>query len=238
MPDDCEPYEDGIPARQEYEWVRADSLEPHPENPNKGREPVIEESIVRNGFYGAVIVQRSRRRILAGEHRWRAAQGVWRGVGALLAALSGAEPAALEIPVIFVDVDDPTAKRILLVDNRSARVGYDDEEQLATLLKSLEGDYVGTGYEEEDVDALLRRLVATGDLPTDPYEEWVGMPGFEQDAIRAAATTVIHFPTEKDAADFFLLIGRNKARSLWWPQDDGHVGSDVHKAYVSAEDGE
>lgn len=226
-------------ARQRYDLVPAKSLKAHPENPNRGNLAVIADSVLRNGFYGSILVQASTKVIIAGEHRWRSVRTVWTdSVGPLFArllSLWGHEPKLPEllVPVMLLDVDDATARRILLVDNRSGRIGYDDDEALADLLRSFDGDLAGTGYDDEDLDVLLRRLASLGDLPTDPYEEWVGMPDFEQQALRAAASVAIHFPTEKDATDFFTLIGRTKARSLWWPQDDGHVGSDIHKAYVA-----
>ncbi|MEQ4724198.1 ParB N-terminal domain-containing protein [Nonomuraea sp. B19D2] len=39
-------------------------------NPHRGDVEIIGGSIDENGFYGAVLVQRSRVWITAGEHRW------------------------------------------------------------------------------------------------------------------------------------------------------------------------
>ena len=118
---------------QTYEVVRIDGdddpLKEHPQNPRRGVVEVIDESIEHNGWYGAVTAQKATGYILAGNHRYRVAK----------------ERGAKEIPVIWKDVDDETALRILLVDNKSADMGQYDEEALSTILQNLES-LDGTGY--------------------------------------------------------------------------------------------
>lgn len=58
---------------QRYEMRAVDSLQPHPQNANEGDVGAIVESIDENGFFGAVLVQASTGRILAGKHRWASA---------------------------------------------------------------------------------------------------------------------------------------------------------------------
>lgn len=119
--------------QQEYEVIRIDGrhdlLKEHPQNPNLGKIEVIEESIDVNGWYGAVIAQKSTGYILAGNHRYRVAK----------------ERGAKELPVIWKDVDDETALKILTVDNKSTRDGEVDEAKLEELLASLE-TLDGSGY--------------------------------------------------------------------------------------------
>lgn len=149
---------------QEYEVVRLDGdhdpLREHPQNPRQGNVEAIDESIETSGWYGAVIAQKSTGYILAGNHRYRAA--VARG--------------ATEIPVIWRDVDDETAVRILLGDNKIADLGGYDEELLATLLDSLDS-LEGTGY--SDVMARAEAVEAGGDedddVPEDRYEPEFGI---------------------------------------------------------------
>lgn len=123
---------------QAYELVDVDRLTPHPDNPRHGNVDVIVESVEANGFYGALVVQRSTGYVLAGNHRLLAAQR------------TGLE----QLPVTWVDVDDDRARRILLVDNRANDLADYDEEALADLLSGLP-DLVGTGYTQEDLAALL-----------------------------------------------------------------------------------
>ncbi|WP_171074370.1 ParB N-terminal domain-containing protein [Nonomuraea basaltis] len=144
-------------ASQEYRLIPVVDLEPHPENPHRGDVDVIGDSIDENGFYGAVLVQRSRMRIIAGEHRWQGAQA--RGLA--------------EVPCVLLDVDDERAKKILLADNRTAALGYEDPDALAALLASLDDDLAGTGYSDDDL-ADLTRLAVVPDL--DDVVEMLGEP--------------------------------------------------------------
>ncbi len=120
---------------QTYEVVRIDGdhdpLREHPQNPNKGDVDTIDESIEVNGWYGAVTAQKSTGYIIAGNHRYRTAK----------------KRGATEVPVIWKDVDDETALRILLVDNQSARRAEMDEEKLTLILEGLTS-LSGTGYDE------------------------------------------------------------------------------------------
>ncbi|MGC5016325.1 TetR/AcrR family transcriptional regulator C-terminal ligand-binding domain-containing protein [Streptosporangium sp. DT93] len=59
---------------QTYRMVRVTDLEPHAGNPHQGDVDVIAASIEKNGFYGTILVQASRMRIIAGEHRRRGAK--------------------------------------------------------------------------------------------------------------------------------------------------------------------
>jgi hypothetical protein len=101
-----------------------------------------------NGFYGAVIAQRSTGHIIAGEHRWRAAR----------------QKRLAAVPVFWLDVDDDRALRILLADNRTNDTAGYDEEILAELLKGMD-DLAGTGWDD---DALAKLL---GDEQLDGQED-------------------------------------------------------------------
>lgn len=120
-------------------------ITPHPANPRQGDVDSIAESIDANGFYGACIVQRSSGYILAGSHRYRAARA----------------EGASEVPVVYVDVDDEQAMRILLADNRASDVAGFDKAVLLGLLEGVEteaGGLRGTGYAAEDVAAIAGSL--------------------------------------------------------------------------------
>lgn len=134
----------------EYEHIAIDSLIPHPENPRQGDVQAIAESIRANGFYGAVIAQRTTGYIIAGNHRWRAAQ----------------EVGMTEIPVMWADVDDEQALRILLADNRTSDKATYDQEALLDLLGNLE-DFTGTGYTADDANQ-LQALIESLPPPEEP----------------------------------------------------------------------
>jgi len=130
---------------QRFEDVAVDELEPWPGNPRRSDVGSISTSIDANGFYGAVIAQRSTRRIIAGHGRWLAARD------------HGIE----RIPTLWLDVDDAQARRILVADNRTSDLAVWDEAELADFLRALDGALLGTGFTEDDLDALL---------PTSPDE--------------------------------------------------------------------
>lgn len=102
----------------------------------------MRESIRANGFFNPPLVQQSRMRILAGEHRWRAAT---------------AEGLAT-IPVTLLDVDDDQARRILLMDNKSADDATYDPESLQKVLADVmaaQADLLGTGWSTIEYEALI-----------------------------------------------------------------------------------
>lgn len=120
---------------QEYELVDVDELKEHPDNQNIGDEDAIRESMDVNGWFGAVLVQRSTGFIIAHNHAFRVAK----------------QKGALQIPVIWKDVDDVEALRILLADNETARRSYRDEDRTREILDSL-GSLEGTGIRLEDLE--------------------------------------------------------------------------------------
>lgn len=162
----------GMEIDQEYELVELAALETeireHPQNPKIGATALIDESIDENGWYGAITVQRSTSFILAGNHRFR--QAVARG--------------ATHIPVLWKDVDDDTALKILLIDNKGADAGTYDEGKLEEALSALP-TLRGTGYglqvleeAESAADADQEASDDTPDpepVPDDKYEPSFGV---------------------------------------------------------------
>lgn len=162
-----------------------DMVRPHPENPRVGNVDAIAESITVNGFYGALIVQKSSGHIVAGNHRWKAA--VQLGMS--------------HVPAIMVDVDDEEAVRILLADNRTSDMGAYDDSALASLLSSLPS-LDGTGYTPDDLALLLPDVT---DRPTKEDEplivplefSWflVGVPVERHTEAAAALESIRDFAT-------------------------------------------
>ncbi|OGA97824.1 MAG: hypothetical protein A3E79_08875 [Burkholderiales bacterium RIFCSPHIGHO2_12_FULL_61_11] len=152
-----------LTPKQVYEIVALSELCAHPANPRKGDIAAIRESIGANGFYGAVVAQRSTGHVLAGNHRLLAAQ--YEGL--------------TELPVIWLDVDDDRALKILLADNRTNDVAGYDDAALAALLKSLKGDLGGSGYDDESLEILLADLrPAATDAAKGKLSERFGVPPF------------------------------------------------------------
>ena len=144
------------------------------------------------------------------------------GNGTLMAAR---ELGWSEIQVVTLPADwsAEEIKAYALADNRTAELAEWDEAVLAQQLVELdELDF--------DIAELGFELAATP--PTDPYEEWEGMPDFEQGDKMSAFHCTIHFASESDAEEFFAKIDRPKKSSFWYPEHDGLVGSDVNQQYV------
>lgn len=121
-----------------------DSITPHPLNPNEGDVETIRGSIQENGFYGFVVCQKSSRRILIGEHRWKGLK----------------EEGAEEVPILWVDVTDKEAIDILLADNRTGELAKRIPEKLAEALaqRSKRKPLRATGYTEDHVRKLKEAL--------------------------------------------------------------------------------
>ncbi|BDI29413.1 hypothetical protein CCAX7_14640 [Capsulimonas corticalis] len=140
----------------DFDMVEIGRLIEHPRNVNQGDYGAIESSMKANGFFGALVVQRSTRFILAGNHRYKVAKGL------------GYD----RLPVMWVDVDDEAALRILLADNRTSRLGTDNEAALAELLSELAQEtdegLEGTGYDGDFLDDLINRLAGLDSPPGAP----------------------------------------------------------------------
>lgn len=142
---------------QENEQVDINLLKHHPRNANKGDVEAIKKSLAVNGWFGSVVVNRRTSHILAGNHRVMAAKALgWESV-----------------PVQWVDVSAEDELRILVVDNRTTRIGQDDQTLIADILSELALTTVGldgTGYGKDELDALIDEIAGAGgadDLLTD-----------------------------------------------------------------------
>ena len=201
-------------SEEHIEQVAVDDLIVHPENPRQGDLGAIITSIKKNGWYGTIVAQRSTGYVLAGNHRLMAAQHLKLGT----------------VPVYWVDVDDSTARRILLADNRTAELATYDNGLLVDLLTrhANADDLIGTGWDHDDVEDLIRRLEYDNRDLGDVMDEWVGMPDYDQPSRQPAFRTIVSFETDEDADRFFRLIEHPKHKDLWWPEDSlkGSTGHD------------
>ncbi len=147
------------------EYVPIDSIYPNDYNPNRQDEGDFEllcRSIEEDGFTTAVLCQRKTRKIIDGEHRWRAAHVL----------------GMTEIPVVFTDM---TAEqmRVSTIRHNRAR-GTHDAELEAKVLRDLQ--QLGALDWAQDAlmldDSELNRLLADVPAPealSDPEytEAWV-----------------------------------------------------------------
>ena len=204
-----------------YEMVALDRLKTHPRNPRRGDLRAVKQSIQRNGFVGALVVNRRTGHILAGNHRYMAAR----------------ELGMVEVPVTWVDVAPSREVKILLADNKASDLGGYNNEALAQLLQAvaLEGDLLSTLYTQVDLQDLLGP--PTGEEVDDAEEEWDGMPEFESENMRPHRQILVSFACEEDAQGFATLIGLSlteKTKATWFPPRA--PGAPRHLAYVDSEE--
>lgn len=141
-------------------------LQPFHKNPRRGNVEMVAESLQINGQYRAIVVNVGTHtgrplEVLAGNHTLAAAKQLgWK-----------------QITATTVDVDDLAAARIAAADNRTADLGGYDDELLADLLSGIAEDaasLAGTGYDEDDLEAILAIMAGPADL--DALAEEYGEP--------------------------------------------------------------
>ena len=155
--------------KREITQMDEGELRTHPRNPRRGDLEAIAESIQHNGWFGVLVVQRSTGYILVGNHRYQAGRlgGAHFGIGADDDDDRTPFEPITSFPSMVIDVDDRTALRILLADNRASDVAtYDVERLIATLdelrgADDLEDPLVGSLFDDEAADDLLRSLNPT-----------------------------------------------------------------------------
>lgn len=129
------------------ETIEIDSVEAHPKNARQGDIGAIATSLESNGQYRPIVVQASTRRILAGNHTWKAAKSLgWQKISATI-----------------IDVDDDTAIRILLADNKANDLASYDDAELVSILQDLAASskgLEGSLFSTDDLDDLIAMLNA------------------------------------------------------------------------------
>lgn len=173
--------------------VPVDNLTLHPANARQGDIGAIMESIQVNGWFGSIVVQESTGHILAGNHRFEAATEL------------GFET----IPdVIFVDVDDEQAIKILLADNKTSDDAIYNDQMLLDLLRAVP-DLEGTGYNQTDLDA-LDALLTTHDWEDEETEKAL-------EEADQSAWPIIRVQVDPEVAERFWHIEgeTSEERFLW-----------------------
>lgn len=138
--------------------IEISKLKFYPGNARRGDIDLIADSLRKLGQYKPIVANADGT-ILAGNHTVMAAQRLgWE-----------------TIDVHRVDVDDDTAKRIVLVDNKANDQSTYDVEELVNLLTELP-NLDATGFTRDEVDDLLETLDALEDEdipepPKDPQPE-------------------------------------------------------------------
>ena len=139
--------------------VALNTLESYPTNPRRGDIEAIAQSLKAHGQYRPIVVQYGTNFILAGNHTYKAAKKLgWK-----------------KIKITYVDVDEESARKIVLADNRLTDLATYNEPLLKSLLTALP-ELEGTGFTQSEVDTLDRLMngqdkdpvSGSKPLPSDP----------------------------------------------------------------------
>jgi len=207
------------------ERVDITKLHPHPKNYRRHTSEQLKHlirSVETHGFYRSVVVARDYT-ILAGHGVVEAA------------TLAGKH----RIPIIRFDIDseDPRALKIMTSDNEIQRLAENDNAALLKLLQEImgEGGLLGTGHDRQSFEVLTGivegRIKLAGEV--DPYEEWKGMPDFENENV-GFRKIIMHFDDQAAVDAFAKLIGQTfteKTLATWYPEKENNVFID--KRYAS-----
>jgi len=143
------------PAREAAaEWVPIEALHVWKDNPRKNDgAPVkkVADSIQRFGFAAPIIARRNGE-IIAGHTRFKAAKQLKLD----------------RVPVRYMDLEPDAAHLLAIADNRTAEEAEWDEDILSAVLGQLESqgaDLAATGFDEQELERLLRDV--TGDADAD-----------------------------------------------------------------------
>jgi ParB-like chromosome segregation protein Spo0J len=172
--------------------VAISSLTPYPTNPRRGDINAIASSLTAHGQYRPIVVQASTKFVLAGNHTLKAAKKLgWK-----------------KIKAVLVEVDEDTAKKIVLADNRLTDLAGYNEPLLKSLLQALP-ELDGTGFTQSEVETLDRLI--SGD-----QKESVGGSSLKDDPeVKIAAWK---FTVEQDAYDawkeqLYNEFGKTKSKA-------------------------
>jgi hypothetical protein len=166
----------------EIETVLAETLKEYPGNPRKGDIDKIAESLKANGQYKPIVVQKDTNFVLVGNHTLKAITKLgWDFVD-----------------VVWADVNEVEAKRIVLADNRTSDGSTYDYTALNEMILTLP-NLDGTGY---DATALEQLLNAVNTFIPELEREDTGSRGL--------GTPIVHydivFDSEEQQAVFYGFV--------------------------------
>jgi len=186
-------------------WVKRDSLIPWADNPrdNQAAIPKVAASIQRFGFGNPILARLANREIIAGHTRWEAAGLISMDV----------------VPVRFLDVSEEEAHLLAMADNK---LGEKADWKLEDVARILDGydldDAFVAGWEQVEIDG-LSAFLEDGITDNDPWNQWTGMPQFENPS-DCHRKVIVSFENDEDVRSFFELLGQDfteKTKSVWHP---------------------
>lgn len=186
--------------------IPANQLLANPSNPR--RHPIRQREALRGsldtlGFVAPILVSKRSQFMLDGHAR-------------VEEALSKDENTL--VPVLEVDLEAHEESLFLASFDYITYMAEYDRDSLDALLRDVNTD-------DNRLQAMLSELAVSHGLVEgdNPYNEWVGMPEFEQETIKTFHNLIIHFKTEEDMNAFAELLGQviNKTtKYLYYPKQE------------------
>ena len=185
--------------------VSITDAKPYPGNPRRHDQDSITASVRDHGLYQGVVLQRTTGHVLVGNGRLQALTDL------------GAE----RVPVTWLDVDDARAAAIVVRDNHTSDLSWNDTQDLVNLLAPLTVDpdlLALSGHTQDDYNDLL--LMLQDEEPEGPeYTRKV-------DAIQ-------YHPTSEEPPPVTTLVDRTKANDLIRQIGDVDLPPDVRDFLVA-----
>jgi len=134
------------------------------------------------------------------------------------------------LPVSVVDLSDEEESLILATFDPIGAMAGANAASLDTLMRE-----VSSG--DAAVQTMLANLHDKVLPPTDPRDEWQGMPEFVQEDKEAAYKVMVNFRTKDDVIAFEQAVGQSigdasrQAASIWYPEQERERR--VHLGYAS-----
>lgn len=130
----------------------------------------------------------------------------------------------VEIPTIDLSHLSPEqVKAYVIADNQLAlNAGWDIELLAIDVadLRSADFDVELLGFDDSMMTSIF---LDREDGETDPYNEWEGMPEYQQEDQRAFRSLRVHFASQKDIDDFQKLVElkiTDKTKYIWFPRTE------------------
>lgn len=128
----------------------------------------------------------------------------------------------VQVTTVPDDWTEEQARAYAIADNRTGDLAEWDEQTLIESLGMIDSDELlsAAGFSEQEYEDLIRAWTGQEGGGTDPEAEWVDMPGYDQGDARSVERVIVHFMTHEDAAAFFKLVDRPKAKYIYWPNPE------------------
>lgn len=129
-----------------------------------------------------------------------------------------------EVPTIALEgLTKTQRKAYVIADNKLALNAGWDEELLKLEIEELQNsdlDLALIGFADVEITNLFFEKL---EGETNAFEEWEGMPEFDQPDATSFRQVIVHFDNNEDVAEFFNLIGQghtDKTKSIWFPKKE------------------